>query len=99
MRTYFTHISTGTLSVHSYLGRQILRPFAVETICNKVQHIPSVYLLVWSTMEPAGYEVMDRQYTMKFQETFFHFLNPVYINLFYPLFVHYCIPVIQTITV
>lgn len=89
-------LEVGHVSVHSYLGRQILRPFAVETICNKVQHIASVYLLVWSTMEPAGYEVMDGQDTMKLQETLFHFLNPVYIYFFYPLFVHYCVPVIQT---
>ncbi len=89
-------LEVGHFSVYSYLGRQILRPFAVETICNKVQHIPSVYLLVWSTMEPAGYEVMDGQYAMKLQETLFHFLNSVYINLFYPLFVHDCVPVIQT---
>jgi hypothetical protein len=99
MCTHPTHASIGTLSVHSHLGRQILRPFAVETIRNKVQHIPSVYLLIWSTMEPAGYEVMDGQHTMKLQKTLFHFLNSVYINLFYPLFVHNCIPVIQISTV
>ena len=47
-------------------------------------------------MEPASYEVVDGQYTMKFQETLFHFLDPVYIYFFYPLFVHYHVPVIQT---
>lgn len=94
---YFSHTTAlGRFCVHLYLGRQILRPFAVETICDKVQHIPSVYLVIWSTVEPAGYEIMDGQYTMKFQETLFHFLNPVYIYFFNPLFVHYCVPVIQT---